>query len=179
MAIFGHFWSAVFEAQKRGFYFVDALLFYFVKIHFVDAFLSRFLKIDGISLCRRNSPENRFVDAFIQYFTLSTHFFRKTFGIASTKFKNGELWRLSWKTENCVHKVRFDWKPNYASTKFKFCFWAQNASTKWKEPKRVSISAHQKWPKVVLKQKTWTYSSVVCWKLTKNERTLALVSPRS
>ena len=92
MAIFGHFCCAVFEAQKRGFYFVDALLFYFVKIHFVDAFLSGFLKIDGILLCRRFSPET----------TLSTHLDNISLCRRISSEKHLELRRQSLKTEICV-----------------------------------------------------------------------------
>ena len=92
MAIFGHFCCAVFEAQKRGFYFVDALLFYFVKIRFVDAFLSGFLKIDGILLCRRFSPET----------TLSTHLDNISLCRRISSEKHLELRRQSLKTEICV-----------------------------------------------------------------------------
>ena len=71
MAICGQICGTDFETKKRGFHFVDALLFYFVKFNFFDAFLSLFLKIDQISLCRRISPEKHFVDAFLEKHTLS------------------------------------------------------------------------------------------------------------
>ena len=91
MAISGHFWCAVFEAQKRGFYFVDALLFSFVKNNRIS--LCRRISLafsqnrrsfalsthfSRKTLCRRNSPEKHLVDAFLQKNTWSTHFSRKT-----------------------------------------------------------------------------------------------------